>query len=58
MLMPAFFTADLAAGRLVQPFDLMATDNTAYWLVYPETRKNVRKIRAFRDWILGELKRQ
>jgi LysR family glycine cleavage system transcriptional activator len=58
MLMPAFFTADLAAGRLVQPFDLMATDNTAYWLVYPETRKNVRKIRAFRDWILGELKRE
>jgi LysR family glycine cleavage system transcriptional activator len=58
MLMPSFFAGDLAAGRLVQPFDLMATDSTAYWLVYPETRKNVRKIRAFRDWILGELKRQ
>jgi LysR family glycine cleavage system transcriptional activator len=56
MLMPAFFTGDLAAGRLVQPFPQMAIDDTAYWLVYPETRKNVRKIRAFRDWILGELK--
>jgi LysR family glycine cleavage system transcriptional activator len=55
MLMPAFFAGDLAAGRLVQPFTLMARDDTAYWLVYPETRKNVRKIRAFRDWILGEL---
>jgi len=56
ILMPAFFTADIAAGRLVQPFPLMATDDTAYWLVYPEARQNVRKIRAFRDWILGELK--
>jgi LysR family glycine cleavage system transcriptional activator len=58
ILMPAFFSADLAAGRLVQPFPLMARDDTAYWLVYPEARKNVRKIRAFRDWILGELERQ
>jgi LysR family glycine cleavage system transcriptional activator len=57
MLMPAFFAGDIAAGHLVQPFSLMATDDTAYWLVYPEARKNVRKIRAFRDWILGELKR-
>ncbi len=57
MLMPAFFSGDLAAGRLVQPFSLMATDDTAYWLVYPETRKNLRKIRAFRDWIQGEVKR-
>lgn len=57
ILMPAFFSADIAAGRLVQPFPLMATDDTAYWLVYPEARKNVRKIRAFRDWILGELQR-
>ena len=39
-------------------FPLMATDDTAYWLVYPEARKNVRKIRAFREWILGELQQQ
>ena len=58
ILMPAFFSGDLAAGRLVQPFPLMATDDTGYWLVYPEARKNVRKIRAFREWILGELKQQ
>ena len=56
ILMPAFFSADIAAGRLVQPFPELATDDSAYWLVYPETRKSVRKIRAFRDWILGELK--
>jgi LysR family glycine cleavage system transcriptional activator len=58
ILMPAFFSADIAAGRLVQPFDFVATDDTAYWLVYPEARKGARKIRAFREWILGELKQQ
>jgi len=56
MLMPAFFANDLAAGRMIQPFDLMAADDTAYWLVYPEARQASRKIRAFRDWILAEAK--
>jgi len=56
ILMPAFFESDLAAGRLVQPFDLKATDGTAYWLAYPEASQGRRKIRAFRDWILGEVK--
>jgi LysR family glycine cleavage system transcriptional activator len=58
ILMPAFFAGDLAAGRLVQPFPLTATDGTTYWLVHPEARKNARKIRAFRDWILAELKKE
>ncbi|HVM82805.1 MAG TPA: transcriptional regulator GcvA [Candidatus Binatia bacterium] len=57
ILMPAFFKADIAAGRLVQPFDLVATDGTSYWLVYPEARQGARKIRAFRDWILDEAQR-
>jgi LysR family glycine cleavage system transcriptional activator len=56
ILMPAFFSGDVAAGRLVQPFPQEASDGSAYWLVYPEARKNVRKIRAFRDWILNALK--
>jgi LysR family glycine cleavage system transcriptional activator len=56
ILMPAFFTADLAAGRLVQPFDLMASDGTGYWLAYPEARQGRRKIRAFRDWIMEAIR--
>jgi LysR family glycine cleavage system transcriptional activator len=36
---------------------LLATDGTSYWLVYPEERQNVPKIRAFRDWILEEVRR-
>ena len=30
-------------------------DGHAYWLVYPEARRNVPKIKAFREWILGEV---
>ncbi len=57
MLMPAFFAADIATGRLVQPFDLLATDGDSYWLVYSQERHNVPKIRAFREWILAEVRR-
>ncbi len=41
MLMPAFFADDIAAGRLVQPFHLLATDGDSYWLVYPQERQKV-----------------
>jgi LysR family glycine cleavage system transcriptional activator len=41
----------------VQPFDIMGRDNQSYWLVYAEGRGNSPKIRAFRDWILAEVKR-
>lgn len=48
---PIFFAPDIAAGRLVQPFDI-APRYGGYWLVYPEERRRVRKIAAFRDWLL------
>jgi LysR family glycine cleavage system transcriptional activator len=50
-----FFTSELAEGRLIQPFDLLGDDGHAYWLVYPEARRNVPKIRAFREWLLPEI---
>lgn len=52
---PHFFAADLAAGRLVQPFDVMGTSGRGYWLVYPKARRRSPKIEAFRDWILSEV---
>ena len=55
ILTRAFFAAELADGRLIQPFDLVGDDGHAYWLVYPEARRNVPKIRAFRDWLLAEI---
>ncbi|MCG7394103.1 transcriptional regulator GcvA [Microvirga sp. ACRRW] len=55
LINPFFFPADLAAGRLVQPFDVMGTTSRGYWLVYPKKRKRSPKIEAFRDWILSEV---
>ncbi|QND51654.1 LysR family transcriptional regulator [Phyllobacterium sp. 628] len=53
ILTPFFFKPELEQGQLIQPFDVVGTDVHAYWLVYPESRRNVPKIRAFRDWLLG-----
>jgi LysR family glycine cleavage system transcriptional activator len=55
ILTRALFVAELANGSLIQPFDLVGDDGHAYWLVYQEQRRNVAKIRAFRDWILAEV---
>lgn len=52
---PRHYAEDIASGRLVQPFPLTANDGRDYWLTYPESRRNVPKIRAFRDWILAAL---
>jgi LysR family transcriptional regulator, glycine cleavage system transcriptional activator len=55
MLTPALWAVELASGRLVQPVDLIGDDGEGYWLVYPESRRNVAKIRAWRDWLLAEV---
>jgi LysR family glycine cleavage system transcriptional activator len=55
LLTPAFFRAEVAAGRLVQVLPIVAREETDYWLVYPQERRNQPKIRAFRDWLLAEV---
>jgi LysR family transcriptional regulator, glycine cleavage system transcriptional activator len=57
ILTPAFFPSDIAAGRLVQLFPLVARTESSSWLVYPQERQGSPKIRAFRDWILKEVGR-
>lgn len=54
MAQPAFFRRELNQGVLVQPFDVMLRDGQDYWLAYPTRRRNSRKIRLFRDWLLKE----
>jgi LysR family glycine cleavage system transcriptional activator len=49
---PIFFGPELAAGRLVQPFDTLTAYNPGIWLVYPTDRRRSPKITAFREWIL------
>lgn len=55
LLTPLYWSAELAAGRLVQPFDLVVVSGPALWLVYPEHKRGRAKIRAFRDWLLAEM---
>jgi LysR family glycine cleavage system transcriptional activator len=57
ILTPAFFVDELDTGRLIQPFPLIGNDGHAYWLVYPESRRNSPKVRAFRDWMLAEVEK-
>jgi LysR family glycine cleavage system transcriptional activator len=52
ILTPAFNRHELELKRLIQPFDIIGRTGSAYWLAYPEARRNVPKIRVFRDWIL------
>jgi LysR family glycine cleavage system transcriptional activator len=54
LLTPAYYRQELADGRLIQPFDEVMEEPSAYWLAYPESRRNVPKIKAFRDWIVAE----
>ncbi|MDC9824775.1 transcriptional regulator GcvA [Devosia sp. ZB163] len=54
LLTPEYFRREVADGRLIQPFDQVIDEGNAYWLAYPESRRNVPKIRAFRDWIVKE----
>jgi len=46
--------SDIAAGRLVRPFELTLQTDFAYYLVRPDTGEDRPKVAAFRDWILEE----
>jgi LysR family transcriptional regulator, glycine cleavage system transcriptional activator len=48
---------DLAAGRLVKPFDLSLHAEFAYYLVCPPQCVDRPKIKAFRDWVFEEAAR-
>lgn len=46
---------DLAAGRLVKPFEGGFTVDFCYFVVCPAAVADAPKIRAFREWLLGEV---
>lgn len=58
LLTPAYFQRELADGRLVQPLADTLDEDWAYWLAYPEGRRRLRKVKAFREWILAEAAEQ
>jgi len=45
---------DLAAGRLVKPFDIAIPTDYAYYIVCPKATAHHPKIAAFRGWLLAE----
>jgi LysR family glycine cleavage system transcriptional activator len=45
---------DLAAGRLVRPFDLEIPTQYSYYLAFPPAHMEVPKVKAFRAWVLEE----
>lgn len=57
ILSPPMFQPAIDAGLLVQPFAHVATYPNGFWLVYPEHKRNLPKIRALRDWLLDAVRR-
>ncbi|RLQ88348.1 LysR substrate-binding domain-containing protein [Notoacmeibacter ruber] len=55
ILTPDFYRSELESGTLIQPFPLVEEMGQSYWLCYSERRRNVPKIKAFRDWLLAEM---
>jgi len=56
ILTPALWRRELEAGLLVQPFAPVGSEgDDALWLVYPEIKRGLPKIREFRDWVLAKL---
>lgn len=50
----AFIDEELRTGRLVVPIDRRLTDVAGYYLVTPNDRARLRKVRVFRAWLMGE----
>lgn len=51
---PVLFAREIAAGRLVQPFEAVVETSPGYWVAYPAERRRTPKIALFRDWIVAE----
>ena len=56
ILSPPMFKPAINAGLLVQPFAHAPLYKNSFWLVYPEHKRNLPKIRALRDWLLAAVR--
>jgi LysR family glycine cleavage system transcriptional activator len=56
MIFPPMFAEAIEAGLLVQPFDHFAVEPRPLWLVYPEHKRRLAKVRAFRDWLIDAVR--
>lgn len=51
----AYIAKDIAAGRLVAPFDLCLPNENGWYLVYPEDHGPHPRVQAFQNWIMDEV---
>jgi LysR family glycine cleavage system transcriptional activator len=51
----AYVQADIAAGRLVVPFDVVLPADAGFYIVAPEETAGTAKITLFRDWLIGSV---
>lgn len=56
--MPVLAAEDIAAGRLVVPFELRVSLESAYYLVCHESASTRPAVALFRDWLLDESTRE
>jgi LysR family glycine cleavage system transcriptional activator len=57
ILTPAFWRGAMANGALVQLFPDIDVEPRSFWLVYPDYKRQLPKIGAFRDWVFAEIER-
>lgn len=58
LLTPLLWHGDVGAGRLRVLFpERVSARGWAYWLVVPEERRNVPKVKRFREWLVAEMER-
>ena len=50
-----FVEADIAAGRLVVPFELVLPADAGFYIVAPEATADSAKIALFRDWLISSV---
>jgi LysR family transcriptional regulator, glycine cleavage system transcriptional activator len=50
-----FVEADIAAGRLIVPFDVVLPADAGFYIVAPEQTADTPKITLFRDWLIGSV---
>jgi LysR family glycine cleavage system transcriptional activator len=56
--MPVLAAEDMAAGRLIAPFELHVPLASAYYLVCQESASTRPAVALFRDWLLQESTRE
>ena len=56
LLNPLMWQDSIAAGLLVQVHPHIAYERDIFWLVYPERKRNLAKVRAFRDWLIDAVR--